>query len=343
MAMRVAIIGCGLIGHKRAKALGADSKLVAVADTDHPRARQLAAQYSGCEVEPDWQSCVARPDVDLVIVSAVNAALAPITLAAVRRGKHVLVEKPAARRADELRPALEEARKSGVLVKVGFNHRFHPAFRKARSLCDGGELGPLLYVRARYGHGGRLGYDREWRADPAVAGGGELLDQGVHLIDLSRWFLGDFVEVQGFVDTFFWRMPVEDNGFLALRTERGQMAWLHASCTEWKNLFCFEIIGRDGKLQIDGLGGSYGVERLSFYRMLPQMGPPETTIWEYPGEDLSWREEFAHFRECIAANRQPSGTLEDAVAALEVVERVYRQATPHPPFSHHRPELRKAI
>jgi len=170
-----------------------------------------------------------------------------------------------------------------------------------------------------------------------------LLDQGVHLIDLSRWFLGDFTHVQGHVDTFFWNMPVEDNGFLALRTARGQVAWLHASCTEWKNLFSFEVFGRDGKLQIDGLGGSYGVERLSFYRMLPQMGPPETTIWEYPGEGRSWRDEFAHFCECIASGGQPLGTLEDAIAALEVVEQVYRQSKTTLSFAEHRPELRKAI
>ncbi len=256
----------------------------------------MAAQYSGCEVEPDWQSCVARPDVDLVIVSTVNAALAPVTLAAVRHGKHVLVEKPAARHADELRPVARKRRaKPAFSSKSALTTAFIRHSSRRVRLCDAGELGPLLYIRARYGHGGRLGYDREWRADPAIAGGGELLDQGVHLIDLSRWFLGDFVEVQGFVATYFWEMPVEDNGFLALRTEQGQMAWLHASCTEWKNLFCFEIFGRDGKLQIDGLGGSYGVERLSFYRMLPQMGPPETTIWEYPGEDQSWRAEFNAF------------------------------------------------
>jgi predicted dehydrogenase len=323
MAMRVAIVGCGLIGHKRAKALPPDLKLVAVADTNHPRAQQLAAQYPGCEVEPDWQSCIARPDVDLFFVATINAALAQATLAAVRRGKHVLVEKPAARRADELLPVQETARQSGALIKVGFNHRFHPAFLNARQLCDAGALGPLLYVRGRYGHGGRLGYDREWRADPALAGGGELLDQGVHLIDLSRWFLGDIVEAWGQTATYYWKMPVEDNGFMCLRTAGGQTAWLHASCTEWKNLFSFEIFGRDGKLQIDGLGGSYGVERLSFYRMRPQMGPPETTIWEYPGEDQSWSAEISYFRDCIAESRQPSGTLEDALAALDVVEQVY--------------------
>jgi predicted dehydrogenase len=326
MGMCVAIVGCGLIGQKRARALGDLGILTAAADANPARARQLAEQYPGCVALENWEACVHRTDVDLVIVSTTNDALAPISLEAVQQGKHVLVEKPAARCAGELKPVVEAARKAGVSVKVGFNHRFHPAFRKARSLCQTGELGPLLYVRARYGHGGRVGYDREWRADPAVSGGGELLDQGVHLIDLSRWFLGDFADVQGHVGTYFWKMPVEDNGFLALRTAGGQLAWLHASCTEWKNLFCFEIFGRDGKLQIDGLGGSYGVERLSFYRMLPQMGPPETTIWEFPGEDLSWREEFVHFCECITTGRRPEGTLEDALATLEVVEQVYRQS-----------------
>jgi predicted dehydrogenase len=323
--MRVAIVGCGLIGYKRARALGG-CPLVAVADTQTARAMQLASQFPGCVAASTWQEAVSRDDVDAVIVATTNDALARVTLEAVRRGKHVLVEKPAARSAAELRPVVEAARAAGVVVKVGFNHRFHPAFRRARALFDEGALGPLLYVRGRYGHGGRLGYDREWRADPAIAGGGELLDQGVHLIDLARWFAGDFVEVSGHVATYFWDMPVEDNGFLALRTAAGQSAWLHASCTEWKNLFCFEIFGRDGKLQVDGLGGSYGVERLSHYRMLPQMGPPETTIWEYPGEDCSWHDEFAHFVQCVSTGRAPQGGLNDALAALEVVGEVYRQA-----------------
>ena len=216
--MRVVIVGCGLIGQKRARALGSGAELVAVADTNPVRARQLAGQFPGC------------------------------------------------------------------------------------AACE------------------------EWRADPTVAGGGELLDQGVHLIDLARWFAGDFVSVQGHVATYFWDMPVEDNGFLALRTARDQLAWLHASCTEWKNLFSFELFGRDGKLQIDGLGGSYGVERLAFYRMLPQMGPPETTIWEYPGEDRSWHDELRHFAECVKGHTAPLGGLDDALAALRAVGAAYRQS-----------------
>lgn len=136
----------------------------------------------------------------------------------------------------------------------------------------------------RYGHGGRLGYEKEWRADPTIGGGGELLDQGLHLIDLSRWYLGDFVHVDGYVKTYFWQMPVEDNGFMMLRTKRDQVAWLHVSWTEWKNTFSLEIYGKSGKLQIDGLGGSYGMEQLALYRMHQNMGPPETTIWQFPAK-----------------------------------------------------------
>jgi predicted dehydrogenase len=334
MALRIAIVGCGLIGQKRARAMGQSTRLVAVADARRDRAQALAGQYPGCEVELDALSCVRRRDIDAVVISTTNDGLASLTLAAVQAGKHVLVEKPAARNATELGPVISATHKAGVVVKVGFNHRFHPALSKAHALVEEGAIGPLLYVRGRYGHGGRLGYDSEWRANPTIAGGGELLDQGVHLLDLTRWFLGNLVEVRGLASTFFWKMPVEDNGFVFARTRSGQVAWLHASCTEWKNLFSFEIFGRDGKLQIDGLGGSYGVERLSFYRMLPQMGPPETTIWEHPGEDRSWHDEFSYFESCIIARKEqwPHGNLEDAQAALEAVGAVYSQSSSLPPL-----------
>jgi len=272
----------------------------------------------------DWRMAVERRDVDIVIVSTTHDALAEITLAAVCAGKHVLVEKPAARRAAELAPVIAAAKHAQVLVRVGFNHRYHAACRKARELFEAGALGELMYIRGRYGHGGRLGYAQEWRANPEQAGGGELIDQGIHLIDLARWFLGDFVEVQGFAHTYYWDMPVEDNGFMLLKTAQQQVAFLHASWTEWKNLFSFEIFGRVGKIDINGLGGSYGVERLTYYQMLPQMGLPETTVWEFPTADDSWETETAEFLEDIRLQRRPAAGLSDAVAALEIVEKIYR-------------------
>jgi predicted dehydrogenase len=264
--------------------------------------------------------------VDVVVVATTNDALAKVTQAALDAGKHVLVEKPAARNLGELRPLIETARRLPLRVRVGFNHRYHPALQKAREIVDSGAIGPLMFVRGRYGHGGRLGYDTEWRANPALSGGGELIDQGVHLIDLSRWFLGPFTAVDGFAATYFWNMPVDDNAFLTLRTAAGACAFLHVSCSEWKNLFSLEIYGRDGKLAIDGLGGSYGVERVTWYRMLPEMGPPETTAWEYPRGDNSWALEFAALVEDIRTGREPDPGLEEAAAALEVVEAIYRRS-----------------
>ena len=325
MTLGVGIVGCGLIGQKRANALGGAGRLVACADLDEQRARAVAGRV-GARVLADWHDLVALSDVDIVMVATQHDSLAAITLAAIEAGKHVLVEKPAARFASELEPVLAAASTRRAKVHVGFNHRYHRALRKAKEIFDSGALGELMFIRARYGHGGRIGYDREWRARPQISGGGELIDQGPHLIDLARWFLGDFSQVQGFAHTYYWDMPVDDNGFLLLKTAKNQVAFLHASCTEWKNLFSMEIYGRGGKLDISGLGGSYGVERLTWYKMLPQMGPPETTAWEYPMGDDSWEVETAEFFDDVRLDRAPSCGLRDAAECLKIIQQVYKES-----------------
>jgi len=322
--LRVAIIGCGVIGQKRANALGG-ARLVACADTILDRAQSLAHGRSAMATS-DWREIIDRDDVDVVVVSTINSMLAEISAAAVAAGKHVLVEKPAARNVAELDLVIEAQRRSGSLVHVGFNHRYHPALRKADEIFLSGELGEMMFVRGRYGHGGRIGYGKEWRATPALSGGGELIDQGVHLIDLARRFLGELTDVRGQASTFFWDMPVDDNAFLHLRNASGQTAFLHASCTEWKNLFSLEIYGRTGKLDIRGLGGSYGTEQLTWYRMLPEMGPPAAQTWEFPGPDVSWQTELAEFFDDIRLGRSPAASLADARAALIIVERIYKQS-----------------
>ena len=323
--IRAAVIGCGLIGAKRAQATPKEIQIVSCCDLNEARAQALARTLPGAEGSADWHATVRRPDIEMVFVATTHDMLAPVAAAAASAGKHVLIEKPAARSKAELAPIHAAAQRTGALVRIGFNHRYHRAFRKAREIFESGALGEMMFVRARYGHGGRPGYDREWRAVPEISGGGELVDQGMHLIDLARWFLGDFNEVKGMIGTYFWNMPVEDNAFLLLRTPAGKTASLHATWTEWKNLFSFEIYGRNAKLEISGLGGSYGTERLAFYRMLPEMGPPETTVWEYPAADDSWHEEIADFVEDIRLKRQPSPGLADAEAAWEIVESVYRE------------------
>ena len=327
MNPRVALVGCGLIGQKRFKWLPAGSVTVAC-DTQIERAKAIA-NTMGCLATDSIDEALSAEDVDVVIVAIINAALAPVAMQAVRHGKHVLVEKPGAINTKELDELDALARERGLLVRVGYNHRYHPACLKAGEILRSGVLGPMMFVRGRYGHGGRPGYDQEWRAVPKLSGGGELIDQGIHLIDLASLFLGSFITIEGHVTTSFWDMPVDDNAFLSLRTAAGQTAWLHASCSEWKNLFSLEIYGRNGKLHWEGLGASYGVERLTYYRMLPQMGPPEVETWEYPQGDESWKLEQTEFFEDIRLNRTPVPGLAEARAALSVVEKIYQQSGFH--------------
>ena len=322
MSLRVALIGCGLIGQKRLNLLPRGCVTVAC-DARLDRAELLAAQSPGCLPTDSVAEAVSQANVDVVVIATINAALAPIALQAVQNGKHVLVEKPAAINLGELAAVEEAAKANGVLVRVGYNHRYHPAGLKAVEIFKSGALGPIMFLRGRYGQGGRVGYEKEWRANPLLSGGGELIDQGVHLIDLAGIFLGEFTSIEGHVATYFWDMPVDDNAFLSLRNAAGSTAWLQVSCSEWKNLFSLEIYGRNAKLHWEGLGGSYGIERLTYYKMLPQMGPPETTIFEYPRGDESWKIEMEEFLEDIRLGRTPVPGLKEARAALEVVETIY--------------------
>ena len=321
--MRLTIIGCGLIGGKRAAA-AAGHDIAAVCDPNAERRARLA-QQTGARAVSDWREAITV-EAEAVMIATPHDQLAQIALAAVEAGRHVLVEKPAGRRPAEISPIVAAALQRKRIVKVGFNHRFHPAIARAKALADEGSIGPLLFIRGRYGHGGRIGYEKEWRFEPEISGGGELIDQGSHLIDLSRWVLGDLTLAYGNAPTYFWPGRVDDNCFLALEGEQKRMAWLHASWTEWKNLFAFEIMGRDGKLTIDGLGGSYGTERLTLHRMLPQMGPPETTIWEYPFPDRSFADEFENFVAAVEGRAPAIGDINDAYANLTIVQAVYDRA-----------------
>jgi predicted dehydrogenase len=295
-----------------------------VADVDIAHAQTLARDFGAAAVS-DWREVVAA-DVDLVIIATPHDSLAPVARAALEAGKHVLIEKPGGRSADEVGAIAALAQKNGLVAKVGFNHRFHPALARAKDLVASGDFGPVMFIRGAYGHGGRPGYEKEWRFRKEISGGGQLIDQGAHLIDLSRWYAGEFPRASGLIRSYFWEAAVEDNCFVSMERADGAVAWLHAGWTEWKNRFSFEIMLRDAKLEITGLGGSYGPEKLTLYRMLPQMGPPETTSWEFPQADRSWEAEMANVAAAIAGSEPVNGDAADAAAMLRIVEQVYDRA-----------------
>ncbi len=323
----VGVVGCGKIGAIRAAVAAADprSRLIAVADVVADRAADIANR-EGVACSPSWQSLIDRDDIEAVVVATTHDQLAPVSLAALRAGKHVLCEKPMSTNVAEAAGLLEATRHAGRVLKVGFNHRYHPAILRARQAVDEGQLGPLLFIRCRYGHGGRPGYEHEWRMDPARSGGGELLDQGIHAIDLFRWFLGELSEVTGLTATWVWPTTVEDNAFAFFRTPAGQVASLHASWTQWKNLFSFEIFGERGAAIVTGLGGSYGTEELSVYHRADLGGAPREEHFEFPGPDGSWTAEWADFMSAIEGGPSRSADAADGAAALALVEAVYESA-----------------
>jgi predicted dehydrogenase len=310
--VNVGIIGCGAWGKKRASNL-AGCRLLCASDSDTTKTGMIDI---GCTIFYDYREVLNKP-VDIVIVSVPIESLSEITIAALRAGKHILVEKPAARNSKEIEAMQIAEKESGKLVRVGFTLRYHRAFRKTFKIIH--EIGPIMYVRGRYGHGGRKGYAIEWRLKKEA---GELLDQGVHLIDLAQAFLGKFDRIIGEKLNAYWEGASEDNVFMILNVGE-RVASLHASYTEWKNLFSFEIFGKQGKIEISGLGGSYGVERVTLYKMLPEMGPPETTTWEYPMADDSLECEMADFLNDIQLNRTPKPGLAEAAEVMRVVEGIH--------------------
>lgn len=344
--LRVGLVGAGQVGSKRAAVVNEDpmAALIVVADVREKRAGEVAARWGagGCRLTADWQEVVGSSDLDAVIVSTVNKFLAPISIAALQSGKHVLCEKPMGRNLVEAQRMAKAAQSTGRLLKIGFNHRYYPGIRKAYELCAQGEIGPLFFVRCIYGHGGRPGYEKEWRGDPDLAGGGELLDQGVHVVDLCRWFLGEFNEVIGYAATCFWelgylsipdshppcaiRHRLEDNAFVLLRTASGQVAFWHTSWTQWKNRFLFEVYGRDGYVRVEGRGGSYGPQRLTLGKRRAESGRPEEKAWEFPGPDVSWEAEWADFTAAIREGRRPMGNEEDGLQAMRLIAAIYESA-----------------
>jgi len=325
--LRVGIVGAGQMGAKRARevARDADARLVAVADQNARRAQALAESYA-CRAGTEWEALVAAPDVDAVVVATSPRWLAPVSRGALQARKHVLCEKPLATTAVEAAQLVACAAQSAVKLKTGFNHRHHPAVWQAHALAEAGRIGRLLGIRSRYGHGGRAGYEREWRADPVESGGGELMDQGIHALDLFRWFLGEFSEVSAMLQSAFWSAPVEDNAFCTLRTPGGQVASLHVSWTQWKNLFSFEVFGEHGYLIVEGLGGSYGSEHLIIGRRPADFGLPAEERIEFPGEDCSWAREWEEFTAAIREDRRPLADGFDGWQALRLVQAAYESA-----------------
>ena len=322
--MRVAIIGAGLQTRRRAPVIlqSPDDELVEIVGTETTPTPGFLEPF-GCDWGHDWRNTVARQDVDAILVCTPPHIHAEITIAALKAGKHVLCEKPLCRTVEEAQAMLAAARDADRTLKCGFNHRHHPAILDARRRFERGEFGRIITARCRYGICGRPGYEKEWRADPARAAGGQFAEQGVHGIDLFRWFLGDLEQVTCMTSIGYFReQPLEDNGMAIFRSADGALASLHSSLTQWKNLFSFEIIGDDGYFTVEGLGGSYGTERL-FVGKRDFNAPFQDLVIEYRGGDGSWQAEWREFKAAIREKREPLGNGIDGLEGVRATLAAY--------------------
>jgi predicted dehydrogenase len=327
--MRVGIIGCGLIGRKRALALDKKDELAGCCDTNSTIGKKFAQDFK-CKFYPDYKKLIDDSNCEAVVVAVVNKYIKEIVIYALKKGKHVIAEKPLGRNAKEAEQMIKtlndanKNRKQKLILKTGFNHRFHPALLKAKNIFDSGEIGKLMFIRAAYGHGGRNGMEKEWRSSKDLCGGGELLDQGVHIIDLSRWFAGDISKIFGVAKTKFWNMKVEDNAFVYMTSKSGADVHFNVSWTNWKNIFSFEIFCTKGYMKISGFGGSYGKETLEVGVRKPEGGRPDIKKYSFPKEDKSWNREWREFKSAIKNNRNVLGDGIDGLKANIIIENIYK-------------------
>jgi len=328
--LNTGIVGLGKMGRTRADVITGHPNLSLSAVCDVAEAK--GTDFPESKFVHDYNDLL-RQDIDAVFVCTPNLHIPGIVVAALERGIHVFCEKPPGRNLDDVIMMREaEAAHPNIKLKFGFNHRYHEAVREAKSIVDSGRLGRIMWIRGIYGKAGGSFYDEDWRSKPEISGGGILIDQGIHMLDLIRMFCEDFTDIHSFITHSYWKTEVEDNAFVLMKNTSGQVAMVHSSATQWQHRFLMEIYLEKGYLTIDGIlssTGTYAPETLKVARCLydgngyPLPNPHETlAIYE---EDKSWYLEVDDFVRCILEDKPVGiGSSEDAYKVMELVQRIYQ-------------------
>lgn len=329
--LRVGIIGMGKMGKIRAQVVHElpSTDLRTIADI-RPEALET---YSVESFTDPYR--IFDQELDMVFVCTYNHAAPDLVVTALDHGLHVFCEKPPGKSAADVQRIREAAKRNpGCKIKFGFNHRYHYSVMEAKSMIESGRFGKILWLRGVYGKAGGIQFENNWRSDKTKSGGGILLDQGIHMLDLLRYFIGDFTQVKSMVTTSFWKIPVEDNAFALLRTPEGQIATFHSSSTQWKHKFSLEISLEDGYINLNGILSStrsYGDESLTFARKQFEdstfaFGKPREEMIYFDRDD-SWRLEVEDFVSAVREDKPiESGNLEDALKVMKLVEEIYKHS-----------------
>ena len=325
--LRVGIAGYGVVGKRRRQYIDANPHFVTVAVSD--------LTFAGTGTLPDgipfcreWQGLLQHK-LDVLLVCLPNDVASDATIAGLERGMHVFCEKPPGRTVEDIRRVIATERAHpGLKLKYGFNHRYHDSVQEAKAIIDSGRYGPVVNLRGVYGKSTIIPFSGGWRSQRAIAGGGILLDQGIHMLDMMRLFCGDFTEVHSCVSADYWGHDVEDNAYALMRNEAGVVAMLHSTATQWRHKFRLEITLREAMLELTGIlsgSKSYGEERLTIVERSDGSvnGAFQELTTSYL-DDHSWKDEIDEFADVIVSDRPvTSGTSHDALHVMELVYRIY--------------------
>ncbi len=330
--LRCGIVGCGYMGEIRKRVIEAipELELIGVVEPNHSKWQQI----NSCDVFDSFDALI-QSGIDVVFVATPNVFSPDLCIKSLDLGKHVFCEKPPGRTLKDIQLIIEaELRNPTCRLMFGFNHRFHPAVVKAKNIVESGRLGKILTLRGIYGKSGGKNHLKSWRNQKDISGGGILLDQGIHMLDLFRYFCGDFEAVKCFINNSYWNLEVEDNAYVILENKKGQNATFHSSATLWKHTFRLDLLLEDGYMIVEGLlskTGSYGRERLiigkrQFEDETEAVGNPSEEMI-YFDKDLSWDLEVQSFKNCIF-NNQPvtESSSQDAFKVMELIDLAYQDS-----------------
>lgn len=352
--LNVGIVGYGLVGKRRRSVIDTHPSLQTRAVCD-VRFREDASMVNGNTVSKDYQevekSSAEKPitgtlkdgihfynnykdlinqePLDVIFVCVPNYLAPQVTIDALEKGCHVFCEKPPGKTVEDITQVrLIEKKHPEIKLKYGFNHRYHGSVKKAKEIIDNKQYGDLINFRGVYGKSSVVPFSGEWRSERKYSGGGILIDQGIHMLDMFRFFCGDFQEVKSFISNKYWEHDVEDNAYAILRDKQGRIAMIHSSATQWQHSFQLEITLQEGYLQLSGIlsgSKSYGQEKLIIISRQEEsvVGSLSSEEILYL-EDTSWSDEIQEFVDLIV-NDKPvvNGSSLDALNVMKLVYRIY--------------------
>ena len=324
---KVGIAGYGVVGKRRRELIDANPSLKTVSVSDI-KFKKSSEMPDGVKSFPDYKYLLEQ-DLDILFVSLPNYLTTEATIGGLERGFHVFCEKPPGRTVEDIKNVIEVEKKHPTLkLKYGFNHRYHDSVKEAKRIIDSGEYGKLINFRGIYGKSSIIPFSGGWRSERKNAGGGILLDQGIHMLDMIRYFSGNFEDIKSFVSNDYWHHDVEDNAYAIMRDKLGRVAMIHSTATQWQHKFRLEITLQEALIELSGIlsgSKSYGEEKLKIVPRKDESftGSHDDTIFSYL-EDNSWREEVNEFANIILKDEPVvNGNSSDALKVMKMVYKIY--------------------